>query len=42
MLIEIFTNGKIMLDGKDVGKKHKAESVLYEYLKDPAGFKLNG
>lgn len=38
MLIEIFTNGKVMIDGMDAGKSYKAEEVLYDYLTNPAGF----
>ncbi|GAB4276222.1 MAG: hypothetical protein Kow0029_18050 [Candidatus Rifleibacteriota bacterium] len=38
MLIEIFTNGKVMIDGKDTGKHYKAEEVLYDYLVNPQGF----
>lgn len=38
MLIEIFTNGKVLIDGKDSGKHYKAEEVLYDYLVNPKGF----
>jgi hypothetical protein len=38
MLIEIFTNGKVLIDGKDSGKHYKAEEVLYDYLVKPEGF----
>lgn len=44
MLIEVFTNGKVMIDGQDAGKHYKAEEVLYDYLVNPQGFqkkKLN-
>ncbi len=37
MLIEIFTNGKVIIDGKDAGKHHHAEEVLYDYLVNPQG-----
>ncbi len=39
MLIEIFTNGKVIIDGQDSGKAYKAEEALYDYLVNPAGFK---
>lgn len=39
MLIEIFTNGKVMIDGQDSGKSYRAEEALYDYLVNPAGFK---
>ena len=45
MLIEIFTNGKVMIDGQDAGKQFKAEDVMYDYLVNPEGFvtaKTNG
>lgn len=38
MLIEIFTNGNVMIDGKDAGKHYKAEEALYDYLINPSGF----
>ncbi len=38
MLIEIFTNGKVMIDGSDAGKSYKAEEALYDYLTNPGGF----
>ncbi len=38
MLIEIFTNGKVMIDGSDAGKNYRAEEALYDYLTNPTGF----
>ncbi len=38
MLIEVFTNGNVIVDGTDVGKNYKAENALYDYLTNPAGF----
>ncbi|MDD3146215.1 MAG: hypothetical protein PHD82_02840 [Candidatus Riflebacteria bacterium] len=38
MLIEIFTNGKVMIDGQDAGKNYRAEEALYDYLINPSGF----
>lgn len=38
MLIEIFTNGSVIIDGKDAGKHYKAEEALYDYLVNPSGF----
>ena len=38
MLIEIFTSGKVIIDGQDAGKHYKAEEALYDYLVNPAGF----
>lgn len=38
MLIEIFTNGKVMIDGNDAGKTYRAEEALYDYLTNPSGF----
>ena len=38
MLIEVFTNGKVIIDGLDAGKNYKAEDALYDYLTNPAGF----
>lgn len=38
MLIEIFTNGKVMIDGVDAKKNYKAEEALYDFLTNPAGF----
>ena len=38
MLIEVFTNGKVMIDGNDVGRSYRAEEALYDYLTNPAGF----
>jgi hypothetical protein len=38
MLIEVFTNGKVMIDGQDAGKSYKAEDALYDYLTNPTGF----
>ena len=41
MLIEIFTNGKVMIDGQATAKSYKAEEVLYDYLMNPDGFKAS-
>lgn len=38
MLIEIFTNGRVMIDGQDQGPQCKAERVLKEYLLNPESF----
>jgi hypothetical protein len=38
MLIEIFTNGNVMIDGQDANKTYRAEDALYDYLTNPAGF----
>jgi len=38
MLIEIFTNGKVIIDGNDAGKNYRAEDALYDYLTNPTGF----
>ena len=38
MLIEIFTNGKVMIDGQDAGKNYRAEDALFDYLTNPSGF----
>lgn len=38
MLIEVFTNGKVMIDGSDAGRSYKAENALYDYLTNPNGF----
>ena len=38
MLIEVFTNGKVIIDGSDLGKSYKAEDALYDYLTNPMGF----
>lgn len=38
MLIEIFTNGQVIIDGKDAGSHYKAEEALYDYLVNPSGF----
>lgn len=34
MLIEIFTDGKVVVDGQEVGKG-RAESILRDYLLNP-------
>lgn len=39
MLIEVFTNGKVMIDGRETDKSYKAEEVLYDYLVNPGGFR---
>ena len=38
MLIEIFTDGKVMVDGQSVGPTWQAEKVLYDYLTNPDKF----
>ena len=38
MLIEVFTNGKVMIDGIDAGRHYSACDVLYDYLTHPEGF----
>lgn len=38
MLIEVFTNGRVMIDGVDAGKHYNAADVLYDYLTRPEGF----
>ncbi len=38
MLIEVFTNGNVIVDGTEVGKNYKAEDALYDYLTNPMGF----
>ena len=38
MLIDVFTNGKVFIDGSDAGKCYKAEEALYDYLTNPSGF----
>lgn len=35
MLIEIFTDGRVLLDGKETGPAYRAEHALYEYLTNP-------
>ncbi|MBF0547457.1 MAG: hypothetical protein HQM08_23660 [Candidatus Riflebacteria bacterium] len=35
MLIEIFTNGKVVIDGQDVSSKFPAEHLLKEFLLNP-------
>ena len=35
MLIEIFTNGKVVIDGQDMGPSCRAERMLMDYLVDP-------
>ncbi|HEY9069717.1 MAG TPA: hypothetical protein VIV61_05635 [Candidatus Ozemobacteraceae bacterium] len=40
MLIEIFTDGRVLLDGQEMGPTYRAEHALYEYLTNPQ--KLNG
>ncbi|EKD83136.1 MAG: hypothetical protein ACD_39C00867G0004 [uncultured bacterium] len=40
MLIEIFTNGSVLIDGQD-SESYRAEEVLYDYLVNPAGFKVH-
>ena len=38
MLIEVFTNGKVMIDGNEADKHYHAEDVLYDFLTKPEGF----
>lgn len=38
MLIEIFTDGRVLIDGQDVGPGYKPEHVLMDYLTNPKGF----
>lgn len=38
MLIEVFTNGKVIIDGQDAGKSYKPEAALFDYLTNPTGF----
>jgi hypothetical protein len=38
MLIEIFTNGKVLIDGQESEKHYRPEEVLYDYLVNPQGF----
>jgi hypothetical protein len=38
MLIEVFTNGKVMIDGNDTGKQYHAQDALYDYLTKSEGF----
>jgi hypothetical protein len=38
MLIEVFTNGKVIIDGSEVEKSYRAEDALYDYLTNPNGF----
>ncbi|MBU1106347.1 MAG: hypothetical protein KKB51_06740 [Candidatus Riflebacteria bacterium] len=40
MLIEIFTNGSVLIDGQD-SENYRAEEVLYDYLVNPGGFKVH-
>ncbi len=35
MLIEIFTDGRVLMDGQDMGPAYRAEHALYEYLTNP-------
>ena len=41
MFIEVFTNGKVKIDGRDAAKSYKAEEVLYDYLINPSAFIKN-
>jgi hypothetical protein len=38
MLIEVFTNGKVIIDGAEAPKNYRAEEVLYDYLTNEKGF----
>jgi len=40
MLIEIFTNGNILIDGQD-SESYRPEELLYNYLVNPAGLKVS-
>lgn len=46
MLIELFTNGSVLIDGEVKTESYKPEEVLYDYLKDShrliARFQRNG
>jgi hypothetical protein len=35
MLIEIFTDGRVLIDGQDQGPHFKAERMLKDYLLSP-------
>ncbi|MBF0408628.1 MAG: hypothetical protein HQM10_14860 [Candidatus Riflebacteria bacterium] len=35
MLIEIFTDGKVKVDGQDISSKVAAEHILRDYLLNP-------
>lgn len=35
MLIEIFTDGRVLIDGQDQGPRCKAERVLKDFLLNP-------
>lgn len=35
MLIEIFTDGRVLCDGQEMGPAYRAEHALYEYLTNP-------
>ena len=39
MLIEVFTNGRVVIDGQDMGPSCRAERVLLDYLVDPQRLK---
>lgn len=38
MLIEIFTDGRVLIDGQAPDASYKAEKVLFDYLTHPQGF----
>ncbi len=38
MLIEIFTDGRVLIDGQDAGPGYQPERVLLDYLTNPKGF----
>ncbi len=38
MLIEIFTDGRVLIDGQDAGPGYQPEHVLLDYLTNPNGF----
>jgi len=38
MLIEIFTDGRVLIDGQDQGPHCKAEKILKEFLLNPDSF----
>ncbi|RCK78175.1 MAG: hypothetical protein OZSIB_1691 [Candidatus Ozemobacter sibiricus] len=38
MLIEIFTDGRVLIDGQDAGPGYQPEHVLLDYLTNPKGF----
>jgi hypothetical protein len=35
MLIELFTDGRVLIDGQDQGRDERPEKLLHDYLLDP-------